>query len=121
MKMGYNTLVVGGDYMKPDDTTANAAYFDLTDRKPKWKASMTQPHGFRSAVAYFAEAGAWIAVGPNGTDVSADDGENWAAMRPGKNDAPDADKNWNAISLPFVVGPKGRIGTLSADAFTPVN
>ncbi|HEY5328622.1 MAG TPA: hypothetical protein VIJ79_01960 [Acidobacteriaceae bacterium] len=116
MKMGYNTVVVGGDYMKPDDTTANAAYFDRTDRKPGWKAAMTQPHGFRSAVAYSAEGDAWIAVGPNGTDVSSDDGKNWDALRPGPTDAPGADKNWNALSLPFVVGPHGRIGVLRKDA-----
>ena len=27
-------------------------------------------------------------------------------------ETPDADRNWNAISLPYVVGPKGRIGRL---------
>ena len=32
---------------------------------------------------------------------------------------PDADRNWNALSLPFVVGPHGRIGKLDAQALTP--
>jgi hypothetical protein len=31
----------------------------------------------------------------------------------------DADKNWNALSLPFVVGPHGRIGKLNAKALAP--
>ncbi|HEY3625348.1 MAG TPA: hypothetical protein VGL00_03655 [Terracidiphilus sp.] len=29
---------------------------------------------------------------------------------------PDTDRNWNAISLPFVVGPHGRIGKLNTAA-----
>ncbi len=41
------------------------------------------------------------------------------AAAPMPPDAPDADKNWNAISLPFVVGPKGRIGLLEDAAVTP--
>ena len=51
-------------------------------------------------------------MGPNGTDVSDDDGRNWRPLKPGPGDAPDVDQHWNALSLPFVVGPKGRIGIL---------
>jgi hypothetical protein len=65
-------------------------------------------------VAYDAATKTWITVGPNGTDISTDDGRNWRALRPGADDATDADKNWNALSLPFVVGPKGRVGVLEA-------
>ncbi len=32
------------------------------------------------------------------------------------NDTPDADQHWNALSLPYAVGPHGRIGTLRASA-----
>ena len=35
---------------------------------------------------------------------------------PARHEASDADRNWNAISLPFVVGPHGRIGKLNAAA-----
>jgi len=31
-------------------------------------------------------------------------------------EAPDADRDWNALSLPFVVGPHGRIGKLNPKA-----
>jgi hypothetical protein len=31
----------------------------------------------------------------------------------------DADRNWNALSLPFAVGPGGRIGKLNPSALTP--
>jgi hypothetical protein len=81
--------------------------------------AQTPPHGFRSAVAYDATTKTWITVGPNGTDISTDDGRNWRSLKPASIDAPDADRNWNALSLPFAVGPKGRIGKLRADAVRP--
>jgi hypothetical protein len=63
----------------------------------------------------------WITVGPNGTDISTDDGRNWRALHPDPkfNDAPDADQHWNALSLPYAVGPHGRIATLRPSALTP--
>jgi hypothetical protein len=79
---------------------------------------VTPPHGYRSAVAYVSSTGTWITVGPNGTDISTDDGRNWRALKPSPTDTPDADRNWNALSLPFVVGPHGRIGILRPTALT---
>jgi len=109
-------VAVGGDYQKPNETNGTAAY--TRDGGKSWLAAQTMPHGYRSSVAYDEAAKMWIAVGPNGTDVSADDGKNWRALRPdaAHGDAADADRNWNALSLPFVVGPKGRIGKLRAEA-----
>jgi hypothetical protein len=72
------------------------------------------PSGYRSAVAFDQVSKRWIAVGPSGTDVSKDHGMDWTPLKPSASDAPDADKNWNAISLPFVVGAKGKIGKLKA-------
>jgi hypothetical protein len=40
------------------------------------------PHGYRSAVAYSPATKTWITVGPNGTDISTDDGRNWRALTP---------------------------------------
>ena len=79
------------------------------------------PHGFRSAVAYDEAAKTWITLGPNGTDISTDDGRNWRPLRPNaaRHDPPDADREWNAISLPFVVGPRGRIGKFCPGALEP--
>jgi hypothetical protein len=84
-----------------------------------WQLAQTPPHGYRSAVAYNPTTKAWLTVGPNGTDISTDDGRNWRPLHPSATDAPDADKNWNALSLPFVVGPKGRIGKLNPIALKP--
>jgi hypothetical protein len=110
-------VVVGGDYSKPNASFQNAAYSD--DGGVHWKASTTFPHGYRSAVAYDEKSKTWITVGPNGTDISNDDGKNWRALTPNPSDAPDADKNWNALSLPFVVGSHGRIGVLNPAALQP--
>jgi photosystem II stability/assembly factor-like uncharacterized protein len=109
-------VVVGGDYLKPDKVSGTAAY--SRDGGEHWRPAQMPPHGYRSAVAYDAASKTWITVGPNGTDISTDDGKNWRALRPdaAQHEAPDADKNWNALSLPFVVGPKGRIGKLNPTA-----
>ena len=101
---------VGGDYLKPEDSTRTAAF--TLDGGKQWTAAQTPPHGYRSAVAYDPNQKLWITVGPNGTDISTDDGRNWTPLKPSTQDPPDADKNWNALSLPYVVGPKGRIGKL---------
>jgi hypothetical protein len=106
-------MIVGGDYKLPDGTDHNAVFvtgvgtFMQTTSEP-----VTPPHGYRSSVAYDSRTKTWITVGPNGTDISTDDGKNWHPLKPSKEDPTDADKNWNALSLPFVVGPNGRIGRL---------
>jgi hypothetical protein len=112
-------VIVGGDYQKPNDQKGTALFGEIPDRSQnfsRFEAAKTPPHGYRSAVAYDAAHKTWITVGPNGTDISTDDGRTWRALKPGPLDAPDADQHWNALSLPFVVGPHGRIGTLRQDA-----
>jgi photosystem II stability/assembly factor-like uncharacterized protein len=96
-------VIVGGDYKQPDQTAGTAVYLGPDD---KWHAAETPPHGYRSAVAWDAAHKFWIAVGPNGTDISKDGGRTWTAITGN-------DRNWNALSLPFVVGPNGRIGKLT--------
>jgi hypothetical protein len=111
-------VAVGGDYALPDSPNGTAAF--SSDPGRKWRASQAPPHGYRSAVAYDAASKTWITVGPNGTDISTDDEKNWRALHPdpAMHEAPDADRDWNALSLPFVVGPHGRIGKLNANALT---
>jgi photosystem II stability/assembly factor-like uncharacterized protein len=116
--LGAHKLVaVGGDYKQPDSNEAISA--SSLDGGKTWKPAKTPPHGYRSAVAYDSATKTWITVGPNGTDISTDDGRNWRALVPTPLDEKDADKNWNALSLPFVVGPKGRIGKLRPTAILP--
>jgi hypothetical protein len=102
-------IAVGGDYLRPDDYAHTAAQ---THNGGTWQLAETPPHGYRSSVAYDPTQKLWITVGPNGTDISRDDGKNWQPLKPSGYDLADDDKNWNALSLPFVVGPNGRIGKL---------
>ena len=110
-------VVVGGDYRKPDSPVQTVAF--SVDEGLHFFPAQTPPHGYRSAVAYDSKTKTWITVGPNGTDISTDDGKNWRPLKPKPNQPADADKNWNALSLPFVVGPNGRIGKLRNDALKP--
>ena len=107
-------VAVGGAYDKPAESSATAAF--SWDGGVTWTGAQTPPAGYRSAVAYDQASATWVTVGPNGTDVSKDDGKTWtpltsAAVPAADTPAPNA--GWNAISLPFVVGPKGRIAILT--------
>jgi hypothetical protein len=107
-------VAAGGNYLKPNDPNRTASF--TTDGGKNWQSAKTSPHGYRSAVAYDEKSKTWITVGPNGTDISTDDGRNWRALKPSPGEAPDADQHWNALSLPFVVGPHGRIGIFNPQA-----
>lgn len=110
-------VAVGGDYLNADIAQGTAAF--RSPQSHEWRRAVVSPHGYRSSVAYDAASKTWITVGPNGTDISRDDGRNWSPLRPGPGDAPDADKQWNALALPFVVGPHGRIGRLRVGVLKP--
>jgi hypothetical protein len=94
-------VVVGGDYTAIDDQRDTSAFTGGTN---KFQVAQTPPHGFRSAVQWSEAFKLWITVGPNGSDISRDDGKTWQPLDNG---------NWNALSLPFVVGPNGRIARLN--------
>ncbi len=104
-------VAVGGDYKKPDESAGTCAV--STDGGLHWSVSKTPPHGYRSSVALDVPSKTWVAVGPNGTDTSTDNGVRWRPLPPSEGCA---DKSWNAISLPYAVGPNGRIGKLRAGA-----
>jgi len=102
---GYPSILVavGGDYSMPNDSTGTAAW--SIDGGNHWTASAHPPHGYRSAVEWDRLLGPWITVGTNGSDISYDDGKSWVPLDNG---------NWNALSLPWVVGPDGRIAKLDS-------
>jgi photosystem II stability/assembly factor-like uncharacterized protein len=100
---GLRLVAVGGEYTKPNESQGSAAW--SADIGKTWTAAEKPPHGYRSAVAWDADAKAWIAAGTNGSDISYDDGKTWSPLDNG---------NWNALSLPWVVGPDGRIARLGA-------
>ena len=96
-------VAVGGDYAKPTGSAGTAAW--SADGGLTWTAAAKPPRGYRSSVAWSDKLNAWIAVGTNGSDISQDEGKTWTAFDEG---------NWNAVALPWVVGPKGRIAKLSS-------
>jgi hypothetical protein len=108
-------VAVGGDYSAPESGTKTAAF---TAGTGLFGLATTPPHGYRSAVAYDSKTKTWITVGPNGTDISTDDGRNWRPLKPDPrfNELPEDDQHWNALSLPYAVGPHGRIATLRPSA-----
>jgi len=93
-------VVVGGDFAKPNERVGTASRQDGV----RWKVSTTPPHGYRSTVQWSESLKLWITAGTNGSDISRDDGRTWQPLDNG---------NWNALSLPFLVGPNGRIGRLN--------
>jgi hypothetical protein len=113
-------VIVGGDYKHPSVNAGTAATVSQVGifLRQSARSAQTPPRGYRSSVAYDKPHNTWITVGPNGTDISTDDGRNWYPLRPNPEagDPPDADQHWNALSLPFVVGPTGRIGKLEDTA-----
>ena len=117
-------MVVGGDSSQPEVGSAvfvrhgGLALKDLV--VPRASAALQPPSGYRTAVEWNAASNDWITVGPNGTDVSHDDGRTWIRLSPGNAEPADADKGWQAMSLPFVVGPGGRIGKLREQTIVPM-
>jgi photosystem II stability/assembly factor-like uncharacterized protein len=93
-------VIVGGDYKDPNNRNHVAAYSG--DQGKTWKLAEQQPGGFRSAVARFDEE-SFVAVGPNGEDVSEDGGAHWRHTD---------SRNLNALALSrgaWAVGPLGTI------------
>jgi len=96
---GKRGVAVGGDYKKPEVSDGTAAW--TIDGGKHWTAAKKPPHGYRSSVAFDSATNSWIAAGTNGSDLSTDGGDTWQKLDNG---------NWNALSLPWIVGPEGRIG-----------
>ena len=102
-------VAVGGDYANPEDREGTSATcWRDTDLPVVFtffcEASTKPPHGYRSTVQWSETEKAWFTAGTNGSDISRDDGRTWHPLDNG---------NWNALSLPFIVGTNGRIGKLN--------
>lgn len=73
-------VIVGGDYKREAGTGDNAAF--TADGGKTWTLVQEKGlSGFRSAVKYVpGTPGSLIAVGPQGADISTDDGKTWAPL-----------------------------------------
>lgn len=107
-------LTVGGDYRRENEADDNAAV--TADGGRSWRL-IRGLGGFRSVVAFVPESkSSWIAVGPQGTDWSDDDGRTWTAV-PGEGYhafafSPTGHVGWG-------VGEGGRIGRIRVNSTTP--
>jgi photosystem II stability/assembly factor-like uncharacterized protein len=95
-------LVVGGDYQTPAQDARVCAY--STDGGKTWHLSKQGPGGYRSAVGALDNF-TFFAVGPNGEELSRDQGAHWKHTD---------SLNLNAITFldgqhGWAVGPKGTI------------
>jgi photosystem II stability/assembly factor-like uncharacterized protein len=96
-------VAVGGDFMKPEESTANIAITE--DGGKTWVAPPgAAPAGYRSAV--LCDSSVCVTTGTSGSDYSSDGGRTWKAF---------GDKGYNAIGR-FAVGPNGSVATLSPPA-----
>jgi photosystem II stability/assembly factor-like uncharacterized protein len=93
-------IIVGGDYKKPNATSATAATTAVGGKT--WTIAK-QPPPYRSAVAWAKDR--WIAVGISGSSVSLDDGVTWKELDR---------ENYNSVAFAptgegWAAGPKGRV------------
>ncbi len=93
-------IIVGGDYRKPNDTSATVA--TTADGGKTW-VLVDKALPFRSAVAWAKDR--WVAVGTSGSHVSQDDGKTWQPLDR---------ENYNSVAFTatgegWAAGPKGRI------------
>jgi photosystem II stability/assembly factor-like uncharacterized protein len=95
-------MAAGGDYKEPNRHDRIFAY--SLDEGKSWKLAAQQPRGYRSALTHI-EDGRWVAVGPNGEDVTDDFGVHWKHTD---------SLNLNSVALldmwtGWAVGPKGTV------------
>lgn len=110
---GKHGLIVGGDYMHPENAEKTAAV--TGDGGETWSLSAKFPSGYRSGAALAHDNAAAnsplgiLAVGTNGADISKD-GSAWVKQN---------EQQGNAVSfagkIGWVVGPHGRIARVDED------
>ncbi len=101
-------VIVGGDYKDVGNSRDVAAY--SVDQGKTWKLAEQQPGGFRSAVARFDEK-SFVAVGPNGEDVSEDGGAHWRHTD---------SRNFNAVAVSRGAWAVGPHGTIARSSWLPI-
>jgi len=96
-------IVVGGDYMKDQESSNNALY--TTNGGKTWHKPTVSVSGYRSAVCYITKT-ICIAGGSSGVDLSTDGGKTWANISSENINAIQKAKSGNLILL---TGNKGTI------------
>jgi photosystem II stability/assembly factor-like uncharacterized protein len=98
-------VLVGGDYLKPEYRIGNA----LLVLGESTVATSEGPSGYRSGVAFLPAQGWVVAVGPGGSDFSADGGHSWQSFSKTGFHAVKAAPGGNSL---WGSGSQGRLGKL---------
>ncbi|MGN6298356.1 MAG: WD40/YVTN/BNR-like repeat-containing protein [Ginsengibacter sp.] len=99
-------MVVGGNFLKKNDTAQVAAV--SVDKGLTWLRPNSSPSGYRSCVEFLGNH-TWISCGLNGVDLSHDDGMNWRKI---------SDRSFNVIQQAkhgkavYLAGSAGNVGKL---------
>jgi photosystem II stability/assembly factor-like uncharacterized protein len=100
-----NGIVVGGNYLKDNESTNNVLY--TTNGGKRWKKPRKPVNGYRSAVTYVTKYFC-VATGTSGTDISNDGGKRWTNI---------SSLSFNAVkaadNLIILAGGKGDIYKLT--------
>jgi len=105
VKNSKTMVVVGGDFMKKNDTDKNCVI--TTDGGLTWITPKIPPTGYRSCVEYLSK-NTWITCGLNGVDISDDNGMNWKNISKESFNVCRKAKKGNAV---YLAG-NGRVGKL---------
>lgn len=100
-------VVVGGDFMKKNDSLENSCY--TVDGGITWSTPIKSPSGYRSCVEFIKKQ-TWITCGLNGVDESNDDGKTWQQISNYSFHVVRKAKKGKAI---FLAGNNGHIGKLN--------
>ncbi len=100
-------VAIGGDFLNPAGGEDNLAL--SFDAGRTWREPADSPHGYRSAVVYhpFLHS-VLLAVGPTGSDLSADGGRHWHQFDDGTFDSVDCGRDGAC----WASGAGGRVGVL---------
>jgi len=100
-------IAVGGNLANPTSEEGNAAW--STDGGLTWKPADIRPSGYRSGSAWLpGERDVAVAVGPGGSDVTADAGRTWSAFDTGSFDSVECASDGGC----WASGAQGRVARL---------
>lgn len=105
-------VIVGGDYLKPDETGFNVAVSDNGGRNFHVPDNNRLGH---KACVRFLNKSTVIACGRTGIDLSEDSGSTWLQLTDASYYTMDADPD---SGIAFLAGPKGHVAKLTLSATT---
>ena len=103
----HNGIAVGGDFANERSSLGNAAWSN--DGGSSWRPASVTPRGYRSGSAWLAqERDVAVAVGPTGSDVTADAGRTWSLFDSGSFDSVECSSDGAC----WASGVQGRVAAL---------